>query len=96
VAVANRSDGCDSVPEGATLIEAPLSASVWQVDVVVGDRVSAGQRLVTLEAMKMETAIDSPRDGEVLGVLVSRGEQVVAGAALIVLSAHVNGNRPTP
>jgi urea carboxylase len=84
------------LPEGATLIEAPLSASVWQVDVGVGEQVSAGQRLVTLEAMKMETAIESPRDGEVLGVLVSSGDQVVPGAALIVLGAHQNGNGAAP
>jgi urea carboxylase len=81
-----------AVPAGATLVQAPLSASVWQVDVAPGDRVSAGQRLLTLEAMKMETALDSPVDGHVLEVLVASGDQVVPGAGLVVLGE--NGSRP--
>jgi urea carboxylase len=73
------------VPDGSTLVEAPLSASVWRVDVSPGDTVTAGQRLVTLEAMKMETALDSPVDGEVVSVLVGVGDQVVSGAGLVVV-----------
>jgi urea carboxylase len=74
-----------AVPEGATLVEAPLSASVWRVDVQPGDTVTAGQRLVTLEAMKMETALDAPVDGKVVSVLVGVGDQVVSGAGLVVV-----------
>ena len=76
------------VPPGATLVEAPLSASVWKVDVGPGDTVRAGDRLLTLEAMKTETAIDSPVDGEILDVLVAAGAQVDSGAGLIVLEAR--------
>jgi urea carboxylase len=65
---------------------------VWQVDVNPGDRVNAGQRLLTLEAMKMETSLDSPVDGHVLDVLVGPGHQVSPGARLIVLST--NGATP--
>jgi urea carboxylase len=75
------------VPPGATLVEAPLNASVWKVDVAIGDTVRAGDRLLTLEAMKTETTIEAPQDGEVLDVLVSAGAQVDAGAALVVLGA---------
>ncbi|HWF55048.1 MAG TPA: 5-oxoprolinase/urea amidolyase family protein [Solirubrobacteraceae bacterium] len=82
------------IPAGATLVEAPLSASVWQVDVAPGDSVAAGQRLLTLEAMKMETALESPVDGHVLDVLVRSGDQVVPGAGLIVLDANGNGTAP--
>jgi urea carboxylase len=74
------------VPDGAMLVEAPLSASVWRVDVRPGDTVTQGQRLVTLEAMKMETALDSPLDGEVVSVLVGVGDQVVSGAGLVVVA----------
>jgi urea carboxylase len=74
------------LPAGATLVEAPLSASVWRVDVAPGDRVSAGGQLLTLEAMKMETTLESPVDGEVLQVLVGVGDQVDSGAALVVVS----------
>jgi urea carboxylase len=77
------------VPDGATLVEAPLSASVWKVDVEIGDAVRTGDRLLTLEAMKTETAIEAPTDGEVLDVLVRAGTQVDAGTALVVLGAKV-------
>jgi urea carboxylase len=80
-------NGQHPLPEGAVLVSAPVSASVWQVEVVPGERVSAGQRLVTLEAMKMETALEAPVDAVVLDVLVGRGDQVVPGAGLIVLRA---------
>jgi urea carboxylase len=74
-----------TLPEGAVLVEAPLSASVWQVEVSPGDTVASGQRLITLEAMKMETALDSPVDGHVIEVLVGSGDQVAHGAPLVVL-----------
>ncbi|MDX6681654.1 MAG: urea carboxylase, partial [Solirubrobacteraceae bacterium] len=78
--------GAFEVPPGATVIEAPLSASIWRVDVAAGDQVSAGRRLLTLEAMKMETALDAPCDGEVVAVLVATGDEVVSGAALVVVT----------
>ncbi|HEY6763105.1 MAG TPA: carboxyltransferase domain-containing protein, partial [Baekduia sp.] len=77
------------VPDGATLVEAPLSASVWKVDVGIGDAVRAGDRLLTLEAMKTETAVEAPADGEILDVLVTAGALVDAGSALVVLGAKV-------
>jgi len=62
------------------LVQAPLSASVWQIDVAPGDRVTAGQRLLTLEAMKMETPLESPVDGHVLEVLVGPGTRSPLGS----------------
>jgi urea carboxylase len=73
------------VPEGATLVSAPFAASVWKVDVAVGDRVARGQPLVSLEAMKMETVLEAPCDGVVERVLPVAGSQVVAGEAVVVL-----------
>jgi urea carboxylase len=75
------------VPDGGMLVEAPLSASVWRVDVEPGDAVRAGDRLLTLEAMKTETAIAAPMDGEVHEVVVGAGDQVLSGSALVVLRA---------
>lgn len=74
-----------TVPDGCTLVLAPMSASVWHVDARTGERISAGQRLVTLEAMKMETAVESPVDGEVVTVLVEPGHEVHSGAPLLIL-----------
>jgi urea carboxylase len=82
------------VPAGAVLVEAPLSASVWKVDVEPGDVVAPGDRLVTLEAMKTETAIESPVAGEVVQVLVGAGDAVDAGRALIVVAAAVAAEAP--
>jgi urea carboxylase len=75
-----------TVPDGGVLVEAPLSASVWRVDVQPGDAVRAGDRLLTLEAMKTETAIESPVDGSVHSVMVGAGDQVLSGSALIVMA----------
>jgi urea carboxylase len=77
------------LPPGGVLVEAPLSASVWKVDVGPGDTVCAGDRLLTLEAMKTETAIESPVEGEVVEVLVGAGDQVASGSALVVVAAKV-------
>ncbi|MFF3313548.1 urea carboxylase [Streptomyces sp. NPDC002952] len=75
------------VPEGSSLVEADFPACVWQVNVKVGDRVSAGQLLVVLEAMKMESPVLAPTDGIVTKVLTEPGSQVAAGTALVVLAS---------
>ncbi|MFI9824361.1 urea carboxylase [Streptomyces sp. NPDC052013] len=74
------------VPEGGHLIEAEFAACVWQVNVGVGDPVTAGQQLVALEAMKMESPVRAPADGIVARVLTKPGSQVEAGTALVVLA----------
>ena len=50
-----------------------------------GQPVKAGDRLVVLEAMKMEHSLLAARDGVVAEVLVSEGDQVAAGAPLVRL-----------
>ncbi|WP_328441475.1 5-oxoprolinase/urea amidolyase family protein [Streptomyces sp. NBC_00444] len=74
------------VPSGGRLIEAEFAASVWQLNVSQGDEVSAGQPLLALEAMKMESRVHAPADGVVTEILVGPGDQVEAGTALIVLA----------
>jgi urea carboxylase len=74
------------VPEGGRLVDAEFTACVWQVNVEVGDRVAAGQQLVALEAMKMESPVLAPADGIVAEVLTKPGSQVEAGTALVVLA----------
>ena len=48
-----------------------------------GQRVYRGQDLVSIESMKMESFVASPRDGEVEGVLVGPGQAVERGDALL-------------
>ncbi|MEU8793546.1 5-oxoprolinase/urea amidolyase family protein [Streptomyces sp. NPDC048643] len=75
-----------SVPAGGRLVEAEFAASVWQVNVEPGARVTAGQPLLALEAMKMESRVPAPTDAVVERILVSPGDQVEAGTALLVLA----------
>ncbi|HVK23575.1 MAG TPA: urea carboxylase [Actinokineospora sp.] len=75
-----------SVPPGGSVVEAPLSASVWQVDVRPGDSVVAGQSLLRLEAMKLEVVVRAPVDGVVADILVTPGQHLDAGHVLAVLA----------
>jgi urea carboxylase len=76
------------LPDDAERVEAPFVSNVWRVDVEVGDRVTAGQPLLALEAMKMETVLTAPADGVVTHVLVGTGTQVAAGTPLVVVAAE--------
>jgi urea carboxylase len=75
-----------SVPEDGRLIEAEFAASVWQLHVRTGDAVTAGQPLLALEAMKMESRVPAPMNGIVKEILARPGDQVEAGTALMVLA----------
>ena len=66
-------------------VRAAMPASVAQVHVKPGDTVAPGARLLTLEAMKMETAVESPLGGVVRAVHVRPASQVAAGEVLVEL-----------
>ena len=70
------------LPAGAVGVEAPFAATVWQVSADPGADLAAGDRVLALEAMKMETAVTAPADGELLEVYVKPGEAVTAGQVL--------------
>ncbi|WP_232549185.1 biotin/lipoyl-containing protein [Propioniciclava soli] len=69
----------------ANAVTAPLSGSVARILVEEGAAIEAGQVLLVLEAMKMETEITAPGDGTVARILVSQGDAVAGGEALIEL-----------
>src|SRR4051794_26356619 len=71
--------------EGELMVKAPMPGLVKQVAVKPGDSVSRGQRLLVLEAMKMENDILAPRDGVVKAVRVQGGDAVENGRPLVVL-----------
>jgi biotin carboxyl carrier protein len=58
---------------------------VLAVRVAEGDRVEAGDVLVTLEAMKMEIEVRAPAAGQVRAVLVRTGEAIGVGAPVVSL-----------
>jgi len=63
-------------------IVAPMPGKVTAVDVSHGKKVNKGQRLLTLEAMKMEHWLVAPFDGTVAELNAKAGAQVVEGAVL--------------
>ncbi|MEQ8861243.1 MAG: sodium-extruding oxaloacetate decarboxylase subunit alpha [Pseudomonadales bacterium] len=69
----------------AEVVGAGLGGTVVKVLVAAGDRVSSGQPLVVVEAMKMETEISAPRDGAVTDVHVAAGDAVATGDPLVSL-----------
>ncbi|MTB88119.1 biotin/lipoyl-binding carrier protein [Aeromicrobium senzhongii] len=69
-----------------TDVRAELSASVFKLEVAVGDRVEQDQPLLVLESMKMEIPVVAPRAGEVQELLVSEGEMVAEGAVVARLA----------
>jgi 3-methylcrotonyl-CoA carboxylase alpha subunit len=64
-------------------IEAPMPGKVTAVEVSNGEKVAKGQRLLTLEAMKMEHALTAPFDGTVADLSAKAGAQVTEGQMLV-------------
>ncbi len=67
----------------ADQISAPMPGDILDITVSPGDRVTTGQQLCALEAMKMKSAIRSPRDGIIKSVDVSEGQTVGHGEVLV-------------
>ncbi len=64
-------------------IIAPMPGKVTSIDITHGETVALGQRLLTLEAMKMEHGMVAPFDGVVAELLATAGAQVNEGTLLI-------------
>jgi len=75
-----------SAPAAAGTVSSPLAGKVVSVDVKPGQAVTAGQQLLTLEAMKMNTFVYAPQAGSVAVVHVNPGDAVEEGAALLTLA----------
>ena len=69
-----------------THVAAGMPGMVIGVAVKQGDKVTKGQKLLALEAMKMETVINAERDGEITQLLVQSGSQVETGDLLFILN----------
>lgn len=66
-------------------IQAPLAGTVAKILVEDGQDIKAGETVIVLEAMKMETAITAPSDGKVAKITVKPGDTVQGGQVLIEL-----------
>ena len=77
-----------ATPGDATHIGAPMPGIVSTIAVAAGQKVQAGDVLLSIEAMKMESALHAERDGTIAEVLVQAGEQIDAKDLLIVFAAE--------
>jgi 3-methylcrotonyl-CoA carboxylase alpha subunit len=82
---AERGSGAGSLADGA--LTAPMPGRIVAVEVAAGDTVTKGQRVVVIEAMKMEQALLAPFDGIVAEVGPAAGAQVSEGTLLARIEA---------
>jgi len=73
--------------KGVGFIKSPLPGIILSIDVNVGDEVKVGQRLMVLEAMKMENNINADKSGKVFSIKVKTGDSVMEGDLLIEIGA---------
>jgi biotin carboxyl carrier protein len=71
--------------EVAGTIKSPLPGVILDISVKVGDVVKMGQKVLLLEAMKMENVINADHDGKVLEIKVVKGDSVLEGVDLMVI-----------
>jgi oxaloacetate decarboxylase alpha subunit len=67
-------------------VESPLAGNIVRVNVKSGDKVSVGDVLLVLEAMKMETEVRATLAGTVVEIRVKDGDAVTLGAPLLSLA----------
>jgi len=78
-----------TLPAGSQALEAPLSGSLWQLKVAVGEAFAAGQVLAVLESMKMEIALEAPGPGTVEALYVQPGQLLSSGQTLLAYKTTV-------
>jgi acetyl-CoA carboxylase biotin carboxyl carrier protein len=66
-------------------VTAPVTGTVWKIQVKVGDSVAEGQAVVILESMKMEMPVEAPGSGKVSQIHVAESQAVEEGDVLVSL-----------
>ena len=70
---------------GGTTVSSPLPGVILEICVKEGDTVKTGQKVIVLEAMKMENVIEATADGVVKSIKVNKGDSVLEGAPLVII-----------
>ncbi|MCC8145005.1 MAG: biotin/lipoyl-binding protein [Bacteroidales bacterium] len=70
---------------GPGALRSPLPGVILDISCKVGDPVKRGQKIIVLEAMKMENAINADRDGVIKEIKVNKGDSVLEGADLVII-----------
>ena len=78
--------GAGAAGDGAIL--SPMPGRIISVDVAQGDHVTKGQKLLILEAMKMEQTLIAPFDGKVAALNAVAGAQVAEGTMLVKIEGE--------
>ena len=71
---------------GGIEVSALMPGTVVRIEVSAGDAVKAGQDLIFIEAMKMETPVKAAQDGTVASINVAKGESVDTGKVLLTMN----------
>jgi biotin carboxyl carrier protein len=74
-----------SAPKGTGNVKSPLPGVILDIFVREGDIVKVGQKLILLEAMKMENNINADKEGKVISLKANKGDAVMEGDILIVI-----------
>ncbi|MBQ8625525.1 MAG: acetyl-CoA carboxylase biotin carboxyl carrier protein subunit [Agathobacter sp.] len=75
-----------STGAGSIKVEAGAAGKIFKIEKKVGDKVSKGDAVLILEAMKMEIPVVAPEDGTVASINVAVGDTIEAGAVLATLN----------
>lgn len=85
VAKAAPAPAAPAASAGGRPVNAPLPGVVIKINAKVGDKVSTGDTILVLEAMKMENNITADSNGTIKAILCKEGDQVQSGQALVEL-----------
>ena len=80
-----RDDKKVQVAKNSFKILSPLPGVILEFHVKVGDNVKVGQKLLVLEAMKMENNIESDKEGKILSIEVGKGDSVQQGDVIMII-----------
>lgn len=75
----------DILLPGQIAVESPVTGSLWQLAVKVGDNIKTGETLAILESMKMEFPVLAQQAGRVVKVQSREGQQINAGQTVLVI-----------
>ncbi|MGV8137625.1 MAG: acetyl-CoA carboxylase biotin carboxyl carrier protein [Mangrovibacterium sp.] len=74
-----------SAPKGTGTIKSPLPGVILDIFVKEGDTVQMGQKLLVLEAMKMENNIEADKAGKVISITKTKGDAIMEGDVLMII-----------
>lgn len=73
--------------KGAGVVKAPLPGTILEIKIKVGDPVKIGDKLIVMEAMKMENNINADKEGTISAIKVNAGDSVLEGEALVEIGS---------